>query len=63
MTSFTEQELDDLMYSEEYAEYIMEHAQGDRIICNGHTLTAAMEDGYLWDDFLEYMEQKKNGAE
>lgn len=36
----------------EYAEYIMEHAAGDRVICNGDTLTAAMEDQYLLEDFL-----------
>lgn len=55
---FSESDLDDLMYSEEYAEYIMEHAGGDRLICNGDTLTVAMEEGYLWDDFIEYMEAK-----
>lgn len=41
-------ELDD-----EYATYIMEHAVGDRIICNGHTLIIAMEDGYLAEEFKE----------
>ena len=35
-----------------YAEYIMEHSAGDRIICNGDTLLDAMEDGYLFDDYL-----------
>lgn len=40
-------------FDEQYAEYIMDHAGGDRIICNGDTLTCAMEDGYLWEDFLE----------
>lgn len=48
-----DQSLDDLQYSTEYAEYIMEHCGGDRIICNGNTLTEAMEDGYLWKEFLE----------
>jgi hypothetical protein len=48
-----DKELDDLMYSSEYAEYIMEHSGGDRIICNGDTLTAAMEDGYLFNEFLD----------
>jgi hypothetical protein len=38
---------------DEYAAYIMEHAIGDRIICNGHTLLAAMEDGYLSEEFEE----------
>lgn len=60
---FSESDLDDLMYSEEYAEYIMEHSAGDRLICNGDMLTVAMEDGYLWDDFIEYMETKLKAAE
>lgn len=47
------EELDDLIYSSEYAEYIMEHSKGDRVICNGDTLIAAQEDLYLWNDFLE----------
>lgn len=45
--------IEDLMYSSEYADYIMSNAGGDRVICNGHTLTEAMEDFYLWDNFLE----------
>lgn len=49
---FSEKELDDLQYSSEYADYIMEHSSGDRIICNGDMLIEAMEDGYLWEDFL-----------
>lgn len=44
--------LDELSYSDQYAEYIMEYNKGDRVICNGDTLLDAMEDGYLWDDFL-----------
>lgn len=44
---------DELQYSEEYAEYIIKHNNGQRIICNGDTLTCAMEDGYLFDDYLE----------
>ena len=50
--STNDQSLDDLSMSSEYADYIMEHCGGDRIICNGDTLTEAMEDGYLWKDFL-----------
>ena len=45
--------IQDLMYSSEYADYIMKHAGGDRVICNGDTLTEAMEDFYLWDDFID----------
>ena len=39
-----------LGYSDEYANYIM--AKGDRPLCNGDMLTEAMEDGYLFDEFL-----------
>lgn len=51
----TQNEAEDLSYSEEYAEYVMEHSAGDRIIGNGDALLAAMEDCYLWDDFLDSM--------
>ena len=36
-----------------YSEYIMKHCGGDRIICNGDTLIGAIEDGYLWEDYLD----------
>lgn len=43
----------DLQYSDEYAEYLMEnHDPADRVICNGDTLLAAMEDAYLFSQFL-----------
>ena len=38
---------------EQYADYIMDNCVGDRVICNGDTLTEAMEDHYLLDSFLE----------
>lgn len=41
---------------EAYAEYIMEHRYGDRLICNGDMLIQAMEDGYLYDDFMASIE-------
>lgn len=44
---------EDLMYSQEYAEFIMEHSKGDRVIFNGDSLLEAMEAGYLFDEFLE----------
>ena len=53
MTKYTEDQLDDLQYSDEYAEYIMDNCHGERIICNGNMLTSAMEDGYLFAEFLE----------
>ena len=37
---------------DQYADYIMDHAGGDRIICNGDTLTIAMQDLYLADEFM-----------
>jgi hypothetical protein len=35
-----------------YAEFILKNAGGDRIIANGDMLTEAMEDGYLYDEFV-----------
>lgn len=43
---------DDLQYSDEYAQFIMNNYDGSRVICNGDTLLVAMEDGYLFDEFL-----------
>ena len=48
-----EKAFDNWELDSEYADYIMEHAGGDRIICNGDTLTLAMEDQYLFDDFKD----------
>ena len=53
---YTEAQLEDFMYSNEYAEFIMENSKGDRMICNGDMLTDAMEDGYLFDEFLISLE-------
>jgi len=44
---------DELWYSDEYVNYIMDNCGGERIICNGDTLLEAMEDLYLWDSFLD----------
>jgi hypothetical protein len=49
----TSAELDELAYSSEYAEYIMDNAAGQRIICNGDTLIQAQEDFFLWEEFLD----------
>ena len=43
----TDEELEEM-----YAEYIMDNRSGDRLICNGDALIGAMEDGYLYDDFI-----------
>jgi hypothetical protein len=54
-TAMTEEEFDhafdNFELDQQYSEYIMEHSAGDRVICNGHTLTAAIEDGYLFEEF------------
>lgn len=47
-----ESKLNDLLYSSEYAEYIMRNCNGERIICNGDMLLDAMEDEYLFEQFL-----------
>lgn len=38
-----------------YSEYIMENCHGERVIGNGHALIEAIEDGYLWESFVESM--------
>jgi hypothetical protein len=48
----TTSQLYDLLISSEYADYIMDNTTGERVICNGDTLLAAQEDGYLFDEFL-----------
>jgi hypothetical protein len=45
--------VEELLYSDEYASYIMANAGGDRIVCNGDMLIDLMEEGYLFEDFLE----------
>lgn len=47
--------LDKLSYSQEYGEYIMNHCHGRRVIGNGDALIAAMEEYYLWEEFLDSM--------
>ena len=40
----------------EYAEYILNHADRSVVlICNGRMLTVAMEQGYLFEDFIDYL--------
>ena len=50
-----EKKFDNGEFDEQYAEYIMEHCGGERIICNGDTLCDAMEDLYLYDSFKDHM--------
>jgi hypothetical protein len=47
-------EQDDEM-QQRYAEYIMNRPDSSRPTGNGDMLIQAMEDGYLWDDFLEWV--------
>jgi hypothetical protein len=62
LTLLNDTELDELQFSDEYADYIMNNVIVDRLICNGDTLLAskvydtlleAQEDGYLFVEFLE----------
>lgn len=39
-------------YDDKYAEYIMDNACGDRVICDGDMLIVAMEEGYLKTEFI-----------
>ena len=48
-----EQAMDNGNLDGEYSSYIMAH--GDRPIGNGTMLIEAMEDGYLYDEFKDYM--------
>lgn len=43
-------------YDSEYAQFIMDNCGGDRMICNGDTLILAQENGYLFDEFVDYLE-------
>ena len=52
---FSSADLDDLMYSPEYSEFIMEN--GDRPVYNGGMLTQLQEEGYMFEEFIEYFEQ------
>ena len=53
LRKITPAEADALWEGEGYVNYIMEHSAGDRIICNGDMLIGAMEDNYLWEDYLD----------
>ena len=46
-------DIENNVYDTEYAEFIMDRCAGDRMICNGDQLLLAMEDGYIYDEFLE----------
>lgn len=46
--------VEDGNYDDEYSEYIMDNCGGDRLICNGDMLIEAIEDGYLFEEFVDY---------
>ena len=48
--------MDDLQYSDEYAQYILNNCFGHRTIANGDMLLEAMEEGYLFQEFLNTIE-------
>jgi len=39
-------------YEEQYGEYIMNNCAGDRVISNGNDLLKAIEEGYLYAEFI-----------
>lgn len=45
--------LDYLSTSGEYGEFIMNNCHGERVIGNGDALIIAMEQMYLWKEFLQ----------
>ena len=49
----SQERLAELWESSGYSEYIMQNCAGERIICNGATLLEAMEDYYLFDDYVK----------
>jgi predicted transcriptional regulator len=62
MREVTLSEMEDMKYSNGYANYIMEHGDlSARVICkidalemeDGDDLTLAMEDGYLFEEYAE----------
>ena len=53
MTLLTDlSQIEELQYSSEYAEFIMDNAGGERPICNGDMLLDLQEEGYLFEEFL-----------
>jgi hypothetical protein len=50
-----EEEMGNFNLDSEYAEYIMNKNDGQRIICNGDSLIEAMETGYMYNSFKDHM--------
>ena len=41
------------MHCAEYSEYLMKNVTDECVICNGDTLIAAMENGILYEEFID----------
>ena len=53
MKTLTLSQLEELQYSDDYAEFIMKHGNNsERSICNGDKLLLAQEDGYMFEEFV-----------
>jgi len=53
MAKLSAEQIEQLATSHAYSEYIINNCHGDRLICNGDTLVEAIEDQYLWEEFLD----------
>ncbi len=54
---YTDRELEDLQFGEEYATWLCENAMDyGVVICNGDTLTVAQEKAIGFEDFLKTLE-------
>jgi hypothetical protein len=54
-----ENEAENGKYDDEYAEFVMAYKDVNNPIFNGDMLIAAMENGYLWNDFIDYLVKTK----
>ena len=48
----SQQQFEQDQYEEQYGEYIMKNCAGDRVISNGNDLLKAVEEGYLYEEFI-----------
>lgn len=53
MMFLSQEQLDNLQFSDEYANFILDNFDPEeRVICNGNTLLEAQEAGYMFAEFL-----------
>ena len=50
-----EKEMEEGKHDSEWADFIMDNCGGDRVIGNGEMLLIAMEEFYLYDQFVEHL--------